>query len=110
MNTSNNVPTEAITYQDQFQFVGKRELSKLTGLSGDTLKKYRLQGMLSENIHWIRINPKVVRYNVPLIKDWLQNINNPQAHQQAIEAYLATLLSSSKRSKRRRGCSQVSKS
>lgn len=105
MNTPNNVSTELIPYQHQFQFVGKREISKLTGLSGDTLKKYRLKGLLSEDVHWIRINSKVVRYNVPLIKDWLQNINDPQAHQRAIEAYLATLLSSPK--KTRRGYSYV---
>ncbi len=78
MNISNNLPAESISYQHQFQFVGKREISKLTGLSGDILKKYRLKGLLSENIHWIRINAKVVRYNVPLVKDWLQNINDPQ--------------------------------
>lgn len=110
MNTFNNLPAESISYQHQFQFVGKREISKLTGLSGDTLKKYRLKGLLSENIHWIRINAKVVRYNVPLVKDWLQNINDPQTHQKAIEVYLATLLSSQKKGKKRRGCSPIVKS
>jgi len=40
MYTPTNVPIELIPYQHQFQFVGKREISKLTGLSGDTLKKY----------------------------------------------------------------------
>jgi hypothetical protein len=110
MNTHNNLPAESITYQYQFQFVGKREISKLTGLSGDTLKKYRLKGLLSQDIHWIRINSKVVRYNVPLIKDWLQNINDPQTHQRAIEAYLATLLSSPGKSKKRRGSSLIVKS
>lgn len=110
MNIHINLPVDSISYQGHFQFVGKREISKLTGLSGDTLKKYRLQGILSEGIHWIRINSKVVRYNVPLIKDWFQNINNPQAHQQAIETYLASLLSSQEKSKKRRGCSSIGKS
>jgi len=44
MNTHNNVPTGAIADQDQFQFVGKREISRLTGLSGDTLKKLQIAG------------------------------------------------------------------
>lgn len=56
MNILNNLLAESIPYQHQFQFVGKREISKLTGLSGHTLKKYRLKGLLSQDIHWIRIN------------------------------------------------------
>lgn len=110
MNIPINLPVDSISYQGHFQFVGKREISKLTGLSGDTLKKYRLKGLLSQDIHWIRINSKVVRYNVPLVKDWLQNINDPQAHQRAIEVYLATLLSNQEKSKKRRGGSSIGKS
>jgi hypothetical protein len=77
-----------------FQFVKKRQISELTGLSSDTLKKYRLSRLLIEDIHWVRVNAKLVLYNVPLIMDWLQNISDPQAHRRAIEAYQATLLSS----------------
>jgi hypothetical protein len=79
---------------DPFRFVKKREICRLTGLSGDTLKKYRLSGRLSENIHWIRLNPKVVLYNAPLVMDWLQNIHDPATHLKAIEAYHASLASS----------------
>lgn len=76
------------------QFVDKREASRLTGLSGDTLKKYRLkQGLLIEGIHWVRLNAKTIRYNLPLVQDWLQNRNDPKAHQRAVENYQATLLS-----------------
>ncbi len=81
---------------EPFRFVKKREISKLTGLSGDTLKKYRLSGILCEDIHWIRVNSKVVLYNVPLVMDWLQNIHDPKAHNRAIEAYQAMLLSNRK--------------
>lgn len=81
---------------NHFQFVKRREISRLTGLSGDTLKKYRLSGLLIKDIHWVRINSRLVLYNVPLIMDWLQNINNPKEHCKAIEAYLAMLLSSKK--------------
>lgn len=86
-----------VSKQEEFRFVKKREISKLTGLSGDTLKKYRLSGMLSEDIHWVRVNAKLVLYNVPLILDWLQNINDPLAHQRAIESYMSTLLSNKKK-------------
>ena len=78
------------------RFVKKREICRLTGLSGDTLKKYRRAGLLSENIHWIRLNPKVVLYNAPLVMDWLQNIQDPTTHLKAIEAYHASLASSTK--------------
>jgi hypothetical protein len=79
--------------QLKFQFVKKKEISELTGLSSDTLKRYRITGKLVENVHWIRVNSKVVLYNVPLIMDWLHNINDPKAHLRAIEAYQASLLS-----------------
>lgn len=77
---------------ESHRFVGKREISRATGLSGDTLKHYRLHlGLLIENIHWIRINSKVIRYNLPLMLDWMQNRNDPVAHQRAIEQYFSKL-------------------
>lgn len=97
MNLSDKQRELLVTKQEEFRFVKKREISKLTGLSGDTLKKYRLSGILSEDIHWVRINSKLVLYNVPLILDWLQNINDPLAHQRAIESYMSTLLSNKKK-------------
>ena len=87
---------KSVTNQSQFQFVKKREICKLTGLSGDTLKKYRLSGLLIEDIHWIRVNSKVVLYNVPLVMDWLHNISDPTAHLRAIEVYQSMLLSNRK--------------
>lgn len=82
--------------QGQVQFVKKRDLAKVTGLSGDTLKKYRLSGLLIEDIHWIRVNSKLVLYNLPLMIDWIQNRSCPDAHRRAIEAYQNTLLSNQK--------------
>ncbi|QYO68426.1 excisionase family protein [Leptolyngbya sp. 7M] len=93
MSPSNSSAGISLHNHEPFRFVKKREISKLTGLSGDTLKKYRLSGLLCEDIHWIRINSKVVLYNLPLMLDWLQNIHDPQAHQRAIEAYMTSLLS-----------------
>jgi hypothetical protein len=95
---SNTVPTQRLlATQELGRFVKKRELSKLTGLSGDTLKRYRLVGLLNEDIHWVRINSKVVLYNLPLVLDWLQNIHDPVTHQKAIEAYLMGLPSHQKK-------------
>jgi hypothetical protein len=74
------------------QFVDKREMSRLCGLSGDTLKKYRLQGLLIENIHWVRINARVIRYCAPLVLDWIQHANDAAAHARAIAVYQAMQL------------------
>lgn len=82
------------------QFVNKREAERLTGFSYETLKKYRLSGLLIENIHWIKFNSRVVRYNAPLLLDFLQNRNDPQAHQRAIESYQTTLPSNQRKSRR----------
>jgi len=87
------------------QFVSKQEALQYLNLSSTTLKKYRLQGLLIEGIHWVRINSRCTRYNLELIKDWLQNRHDPVAHQRAIEVYQASLLSNqrkvSQRSNRR---------
>jgi hypothetical protein len=86
-----------------YQFVTKQVASQLTGLSGDTLKRYRLQGKLQKDIHWITLNSRVVRYNLTLVLDWVQNhISNPQAHLRAIDNYLASLPSSQPKRKRNR--------
>ncbi|MEP0925363.1 excisionase family protein [Leptolyngbya sp. ST-U4] len=75
----------------QYRFVTKHEIAELTGFSEETLKRYRLSGKLIEGVHWIRVNPRVVRYNATLVMDWIQNLHAPQSHQQAIAHYLSTL-------------------
>lgn len=101
MTTPTHLALKLSEQSETIRFVKKREISRLTGLSGETLKKYRLSGILYQDIHWIRVNSKVVLYNVPLILDWLHNINDPKAHQRAIETYYAMLPSNQKR--RRQG-------
>jgi hypothetical protein len=85
----------------QFDFVTKYEISQLTGLAPATLKRYRLSGRLSEGIHWVKLNPRVIRYNKLLVRDWIQNKDNPHLHQRAIEAYLKSLLSYERKNKKR---------
>ncbi|PSF35978.1 hypothetical protein C7H19_14630 [Aphanothece hegewaldii CCALA 016] len=87
-------------------FVDKREVSRYAKLSGTTLKRYRLQGVLIEGIHWVRLNSRCIRYNLDLIQDWLQNRHDPIAHQRAIEVYQANLLSNQKKTTRRSAKSQ----
>ncbi len=58
-------------------FVGKQQASKTLDLSGETLKRYRLEGKWIEGIHWVRLNSRCVRYNLELIQDWFHNQHDP---------------------------------
>ncbi|NET34863.1 MAG: hypothetical protein F6K19_23035 [Cyanothece sp. SIO1E1] len=82
-------------------FVSKQKASECLNLSSSTLKKYRLEGVWIEGVHWVRINSRCVRYNLELIQDWLHNRDNPTAHLRAIEIYQASLLSNQKRGGKR---------
>lgn len=81
------------TTLNQVLFADKWEMARLTGLSTDTLKRYRLNGLLQENIHWVALNTRTVRFCVPLVLDWIQNRNFPELHNKAIEHYQSLLLS-----------------
>lgn len=73
------------------QFSNKKVLAKIIGCSVHTLKAFRLRGDWIEGVHYTRINSRSILYNLPLCIDWIANRNNPLAHQQAIEKYLASL-------------------
>jgi hypothetical protein len=74
-------------------FVNKREAEILSGFSAETLKKWRFSGRLIHGIHWIKVgsSDRVVRYNAPLLIDFLQNQDDPISHQRAIDVYFANL-------------------
>jgi len=79
------------------QFVSKQEATQALKLSGTTLRRYRVQGLLIEGVHWVRVNSRCIRYNLELISDWLHNRHDPAAHQRAIEIYQASLLSNQRK-------------
>jgi hypothetical protein len=79
------------------QFVSKQEATQSLKLSGTTLRRYRVQGLLIEGVHWVRVNSRCIRYNLELINDWLHNRHDPAAHQRAIEIYQASLLSNQRK-------------
>lgn len=82
-----------------YRLVDKHEVVKLTGYSNSTLKRYRNAGKLQENIHWISINSRSIRYNIVLVLDWFANINDPQSHQKAIDNYLSSMASNQRKLK-----------
>jgi hypothetical protein len=75
------------------RLVNKHEAADLIGVSPETLKKYRLQedSTLIKGIHYHVWNSRTIRYNALLMADWGLHRNNPAAHQQAIDFYLASL-------------------
>lgn len=75
----------------RYLFAGKRLVHQQLGISSDMLKDYRRRGLLIEDIHWVRLNSRVILYNVALIADWIQNQNDSVAHQRAIDLYLSSL-------------------
>lgn len=85
------------------QFVSKQEATQSLRLSGTTLRRYRVQGLLIEGVHWVRVNSRCIRYNLELINDWLHNRHDPAAHQRAIEIYQASLLSNQRKIPKRSG-------
>lgn len=84
-----------------FDFVSKQEASQHLSLSFSTLKKYRLNGTWIEDIHWIRVNDRCIRYNLQLIQDWMQNRHDPIAHHKAIDLYQASIIANQKRSNKK---------
>lgn len=95
-----NLPGGPDSRHEGYYFVSKQTLSQLTDLKPDTFKTYRKRDW-KEGIHWNgngdESKRRLIRYNWPLIEDWFHNQNDPDAHQRAIEHYLATRLSNQKK-------------
>lgn len=73
------------------EFVSAAELTKAIDLSRSTLKRRRLEGHWVEGIHWTRLNKTCIRYNLPLIRDWMLNAHQPLVHQKVVEKYLRSV-------------------
>ena len=71
-------------------WINKHSASALLDISVHTLKSYRILYWQS-GIHYQYLNSRTIRYNRELIIDWMANISYPEAHQRAIQAYLASL-------------------
>jgi hypothetical protein len=77
-------------------FYSRNEVALLCGLKPLTLKRFRFDGTFTEGLHFIKVSPKVLLYNAPLIQDLLANTGDPVAHQRAIREYRASLPSGDK--------------
>jgi hypothetical protein len=77
-------------------WINKRTAAEILDISPHTLKLYRKRHW-TLGIHFQYLNSRTIRYHEGLIRDWFANISEPQAHQWAIQVYLASLLSNQKK-------------
>ncbi len=82
-------------------WLDKHAAATLLGISVHTLKPYRSLHWQS-GIHYQHLNSRTVRYHRELLLDWLATRSNPELHQRAIEAYLASLPSNQPKVRGRR--------
>lgn len=76
----------------KYTFVQKAEAAKLIGMSTEFLKKQKRLGNLIKGVHYHQYGwtaPCV--YNAELLQDWFIHRHDPDAHNVAIDRYLATL-------------------
>lgn len=86
------------------RLIDKHQAAALLSISPSTLKQYRRakNSPWIEGIHYFRWNSRCIRYNEALLLDWGIHRNDPQAHQKAIEAFLAQLSNHQPRRRRRK--------
>jgi len=78
------------------QWVGcaTKEMCLIAGVSTDTLKNYRVRGLLQKGIHYYTLpNSTKIIWVRDLVRDWFVNGDSP-SHRRACEKYLASLPSS----------------
>lgn len=76
------------------ELVNLQILTERTKISDKSFYRYRKLGLLQEGVHYFTLSYNKVLYNLDLILDWIANRQNPEAHERAIQNFLATLPSS----------------
>jgi len=101
MSANFNLSNRSVLSQERFRSASKYRAAEILGFSSpESLKRYRRDGRLVKNIHWFSINSRRIVYNEDLLIDWVANQSDPEAHQRAIEGYLASLPSNSRKVKK----------
>jgi hypothetical protein len=62
----------------------EKEAAKVLGIAAETLKKKRLKGFIPPHLY-TRIGYKLIRYCLPLLKDWQLDPEDLAAQARAIE-------------------------
>jgi hypothetical protein len=75
----------------QWAFIPSGEMCQQIGISTDTLKDWRVTGILKAGLYYTHLpNTSRILWNRDLVRDWLANGDSP-AHTRAIEKYLKSL-------------------
>jgi predicted site-specific integrase-resolvase len=69
-------------------FLNKQQAAELLSVSPWTLSQWRRKGALVEGIHYIKLNPRTVRYVKETLENWLLNRNDRQSHDQYCQSFL----------------------
>lgn len=101
MKHPKNALQEYISERPNVTWIEKHPTAKIIGVSPHTLKPYRNR-YWQLDIHYVKYNSRTIRYNRELIIDWAANRSNPECHQRAIEAYLASLPSNQPKTRGRK--------
>ena len=75
----------------KLELLTTKEAANMLGISTRTLANYRFNGTLSMDIHWFRINSRVVRFNKILLEHWILNRSNEDIHWKYVEKFYAKL-------------------
>lgn len=52
-------------------YLTKYEAGHLLKVSPETLKKYRLNGVLTEGLHYFKLNPRKILYHSGALQRWI---------------------------------------
>ena len=69
----------------------KHEAASLLGISTRTLTRYRSQYKWVEGVHFFKLNPTTVRYNLTLLEHWRSYKDSPHVHQKACDNFVRSL-------------------
>lgn len=80
----------------QWAFIPTGEMCLQLGVSADTLKDWRVAGVLEKGLYWTSFPhiPSRIFWNKDLVRDWFVTGKDSLAHKRAIEKYLGSLPSS----------------
>lgn len=81
----------------QWVLVPTGEMCLQLGVSSDTIKYWRIAGILPQGLYWVSLpgNSTRILWVRDLVRDWFVNGEGSPAHVRAIEKYRASLPSSS---------------
>ena len=75
----------------QYPFVTKDQACEILACSVSTLRR-RMKTDLIKDVHWVQRSPgSAILYNQCLLEDYVAHLGDPDAHLEAIEAYITHL-------------------